>query len=584
MSTPSSHSPPPSVQWEDPSSLPVAEVREFFLLLSKALRAYQLYDAGNPVRRRFMTSLVEASRRLWTHRDELQISVEEDRFVWMGEEVYRDEARATSLCFLVYRDGIRELTFQAGVEDEELEPFLLALRRLRVARSPEDDLVTLLWDLQLEFLRYAAVDLIPEGTLLRAEGSPSDLPDLSGVVTRELDAVLEADLEEVDSAGEGAPPRPPASINPDDFNPTLYALDERERLYVEKLYRAEQERDLGTAVLHALMDRLECPLATPERRLEIVAALGQLLPIFLAHGALRQAALLLKESEMAIRRDVLEPGARARLRELLEVFSSEESVRELVQALEDGAVDGDDASLTLLLRHLRPEALGPLLARIEKIARQEVRRRLRVSVRTLAEGQGKRVQSLLSDPDPYVVRGAVRLLGAIRDRSAVPLLIRLLETGGPDERMAVLEAARRVPTTPMMEAVEQLLVDPDQEFRVAAARILAEVGFAPATRTLAELLTGSLIREAELPEKLAFFEAYADLAGDDGVPLLGRILNHRGFLGRRDPPESRACAALALGRIGTVSALTATERAQDDGEAVVRTAVRRALDGGRNDG
>ncbi|TVR62413.1 MAG: hypothetical protein EA422_11320 [Gemmatimonadales bacterium] len=557
------------------------QVRDFFLVLAKTLRAYQLYDESNPVRRRFMSSLKDAARRIWEHRDQMQVVVREDRFVWMGEEVYRDENRAGSLCFLIYRDGVRELTFRAGVE-EELEPFLQALRRLRVSRSAEDDLVTLLWDLELGFLEYAAVDLVPEGTLLRADGvDSSDLPHMGGILSQELDAGLEG--EAMSGEGDGAPPpdRSPASINPDDFNPTLYALDERERVYVEGLYRAELEQDLGGSVLNALMDRLDGPNTAPDRQLEIVAALGQLLPTFLAQGALRQAALLLAEVERTLGRGRrLSPEAGAQIVRLLDVFSSEESVRELIQALEEGAVDDDEASLSLLLRHLKPEALGPLLARIEKIAKPEVRRRLRRAVRALAEGEGKRVQALLTAPDPYVVRGAIRLVGAIRDRSAVPALIRLLEGEDSDVRMTVLEAARRVPSTAMLEAVEQLLVDPDREFRMAAARVLAEVGFIPSIRTLAELLSGSRIREADLTEKLALFEAYADLAGDDGVPLLGRILNHRGFLGRRDPPESRACAALVLGRIGGAQAVTALERAQDDEEAVVRTAVRRALEGG----
>jgi len=577
---PSPASPDATVQWEDPASLPLVQVRDFFLVLAKTLRAYQLYDEGNPVRRRFMGSLKDAARRIWDERDQMQILVREDRFLWMGEEVYRDENRAGSLCFLIYRDGVRELTFRTGVEDEELERFLQALRRLRVSRSAEDDLVTLLWDLELHRLDYAAVDLVPEGTLLRADGMDSNLPNLGGILSQELDAGLESQSAGAEGDSAAPPEHSPASINPSDFNPTLYALDERERVYVKTLYRAEMERDLGESVLNALMDRLEAARTRPERQLEIVAALAQLLPTFLAQGSLRQAALLLGEVEGTVRRGHrLTPEAEGQIVQLLDVFSSEESVRELVQALEEGAVDDDEASLSLLLRHLRPEALGPLLARIEKIAKPEVRRRLRRAVRALAEGEGKRIQALLTAPDPYVVRGAIRLVGAIRDRSAVPALVRLLRDEGPDVRMTVLESARRVPTTAMMEAVEQLLVDPDREFRVAAARVLAEVGFVPAIRTLAELLSGSRIREADLTEKLALFEAYADLAGDDGVPLLGRILNHRGFLGRRDPPESRACSALALGRIGGAAAVTALERAQDDEEAVVRTAVRRALEG-----
>jgi HEAT repeat protein len=45
----------------------------------------------------------------------------------------------------------------------------------------------------------------------------------------------------------------------------------------------------------------------------------------------------------------------------------------------------------------------------------------------------------------------------------------------------------------------------------------------------------------------------------------------------KEPPESRACAAIALGRIRTAEAREVLQRAADDKELVVRNAVSRAL-------
>ena len=47
-------------EWTEADDLPVAEVRGLFTVLGKALRAFQLYDENNPVRKRFVTSLREA--------------------------------------------------------------------------------------------------------------------------------------------------------------------------------------------------------------------------------------------------------------------------------------------------------------------------------------------------------------------------------------------------------------------------------------------------------------------------------------------------------------------------------------------
>ena len=55
------------------------------------------------------------------------------------------------------------------------------------------------------------------------------------------------------------------------------------------------------------------------------------------------------------------------------------------------------------------------------------------------------------------------------------------------------------------------------------------------------------------------------------------MLGGRGLLRMKEPPEVRACAALALGRIGTAEAREVLSGAQEDKELVVRNAVRQAL-------
>ena len=65
----------------------------------------------------------------------------------------------------------------------------------------------------------------------------------------------------------------------------------------------------------------------------------------------------------------------------------------------------------------------------------------------------------------------------------------------------------------------------------------------------------------------------------EGVKLLDRFLNGRGFLGRKESGELRACAALALGKMNTPEATAALEKATDEQDPVVRSAVSRALRG-----
>ena len=76
------------------------------------------------------------------------------------------------------------------------------------------------------------------------------------------------------------------------------------------------------------------------------------------------------------------------------------------------------------------------------------------------------------------------------------------------------------------------------------------------------------------------FEAFGALSGDAGVPLLDKMLNERTFLGKREEPELRACAAMALGRIGTDKATQSLRKSVNEKDVIVRNAVSKALRGG----
>jgi hypothetical protein len=94
------------------------------------------------------------------------------------------------------------------------------------------------------------------------------------------------------------------------------------------------------------------------------------------------------------------------------------------------------------------------------------------------------------------------------------------------------------------------------------------------------VIKGKLARDADLTEKMALFEAYGTLCGDGGIGLLDGMLNSRGLFGKKEDPELRACAAMALGRVGSGAAIATLRRAANEKEVLVRNAVNRALRGG----
>src|SRR5205814_10572192 len=111
----------------------------------------------------------------------------------------------------------------------------------------------------------------------------------------------------------------------------------------------------------------------------------------------------------------------------------------------------------------------------------------------------------------------------------------------------------------------------------AAVRFLGSRGYRNAERRSESMVTGSKLRHADLTEKMAFFEAFGALVGPKGIAALEKMLAAKGLLGRKEDPETRACAAMALGKIRTPEARAALERAGQDKEPLVRNDVSRAL-------
>jgi HEAT repeat protein len=111
-------------------------------------------------------------------------------------------------------------------------------------------------------------------------------------------------------------------------------------------------------------------------------------------------------------------------------------------------------------------------------------------------------------------------------------------------------------------------------------RFLAARGHRASVQRLEATISGRRLPTADLTEKRAVFEAYGALCGEAGVSLLDGLLNKKGIFGKREDPEWRACAARALGRIGSEPALAALQRAANDKDILVRNAVSRAMRGG----
>jgi hypothetical protein len=205
---------------------------------------------------------------------------------------------------------------------------------------------------------------------------------------------------------------------------------------------------------------------------------------------------------------------------------------------------------------------------------------LEVAAGRLASANSAELIRLIGSDDEAVVAEAIRRAAALKSPAAVPALGKMLTVGEADMRLAAVTALTEIGSAGAMQMLERALGDEEREVRIVAVRALGARNAKAALPRIEAAIKGKELRDSNLTEKMAFFEAYGLLARDAGITLLDGLLNAKGFMGKKDDSEIRACAAMALGKINSPKAMDALNRAAGEKDVIVRNAVSRAIRGG----
>ena len=549
-----------------PALLVASQIAELLQTMVKALRAFQMYLPNNPVYQRAIQNVRTGLGPVWAAGDELVLTIGETEILWEEEVVYQQINKSESLAWTLFKDGMRVLTIQRGAEEDELVRFLETVNRARfLPTEAGDDLMTLLWEQEFVAIKYHFTDFLSEGEAI--DGSPRALGQGDA-------SVVEARREQV---REEAPARPKGIVDLEDFDATLYFLDEAE---VEQLAREVQDeygRDARLSALTALFDLLELQ-SGGDARGEIVGIIETLFPNLLSKGEFHTVATVIREARVVLARaGDLAPDVRRRLEALETQLSQPAIVAQLVQSLDEAPQLAGEREVSDLMRELRASALGPLIETLPKVATPAVRTLVEGTVDRLAAAHGTEVLRLLREPPQGALPAVVALCGRLGLPQAVAGLGDLLARDDVDVRLATVQALEKIGTPGAMGQLERAVDDADRGVRLAAVRAAGARGYKGALKRVEAVVLGKAVKEMDLTEKMAFFEAYGAIAGPPALKTLAGMLQPRGLLKLTQSSDLRACAAIALGKIRTPEARQVLASAAEDKDLVVRNAVNRAL-------
>lgn len=525
---------------------------------------------------------------------EVALAVATNRITVRDEVVYKSEARDSNLAFDLFRQGLRRITFRAGVSLAEVGAFVRSLAQTRDVSASDIDFVGTLWQEELEHIAYVAIDGFTEKLFMSEErfttlfhGVIEDV--VPGLLTLEeddagdrqrrqhrpadaFDAVERAENVEarIATAVEASAVALTASIS-DALG--VAALDDLARLFASICVKDPQpltDAQLG-AVCTRLIDayaELEAwtGMATCARSIWQLSSAAQGFGAGAVDRLVGLGAAVAGEPMLAaflLRVPTAPRDAIAWMRWFL-IDCGVLSAPDLLNLMKTCETPEATAFVKDLLHRQGTASLGPWAAR-------------------------------LRDPNPVVVLEVLEvILQSPLAAQARPLLIECLQNDDGRVRARAIEGLAQSYDLAVREAILPFLRDQEARVRRAVSQVMRRAGDRSVAPYLAQLVKSGLFGGCDEDEQRLHFEALAMLGGDRFLKVfearlrldgdgnaLSRLFNRGPVTLTDDPIRRSALAGLAL--LGTPEATAMIREVQRRGDltlaghcdVVVRLAARR---------
>jgi hypothetical protein len=587
--------PPPAASPPDPKSAALAAWLGQF---SRTLKTCRLYDARNPNTIRFRDELGTQLDAMLEAHGAFRLEFSAHQVACEGRIVLAAREREENFAMPFYRDGLRTLTFNPGVETAELDLLVdLVLRVTARSAGSGDDLVTLLWDANLPHVDMSYIssqtetDLADDGDDLltgAAPGTPGvDLMPWPG------------------SAGggggggggtAGAGEAGSANASPDGEAPD-HALVQRsedwlagepahELLACFDALDATSAEDVDRFMTHMLDERVSrtapATLALVRETLRAGLLPGD-------HEDLEDLLVrVLHESIAAAEWN----DARDAVDALTECTEGQWDALSLVETLAhpdspvtgslvaylDGHALADVHAFVEFARTLGPAAIEWLMGIVAIANHQRTRRTLVRALADLCGGNPERLAPWLTDPRWYVVRNAVLVVGSVEGGANAGLFRHLLRYPDARVRHEVVAALNRCDADDARPLLLALLDDPEPSIRGSALHQLGARRNREASEALLELVLAPDFRKRPAEEVRSVTAALAGCAGDEVLPHLEEQLYAPGWFGKNAGPYCQAIAR-CIARIGSPAAMGILEHGAKSRMPATRDACRLVLKG-----
>lgn len=508
------------------------------------IKTVRLYPAGHPARLRAIAQGIEYFTAALAGHDMLLLEVRKDHFEQQGQPVAADNPALKGLARHLFLRKVQSLAILPEIGEEELEQFADCL-----AVDAE------------EISRRGGFD-----PLLATSGITNiwiNETDLSQILSSREDKQARLDAESTQKTAESAAAENPEAADQSGQSVMINRLHDESQVQTPEKLLALMKQESSDDNYRLLVRKLMDAISLLDHNLEF----ARLCKILLALGdncrnprlsevrrdACRNALEILLEDHL--------------LQQLSAVMCRPATTRDNMKRLQHLFMLTGERAADILAQRLAEEAeaharkiLAQTLVRMESAALPAMHR-------------------LLSDARWYVIRNALVIIGEIRDPSRVPQLGGFLGHDDVRVRREAVRTLARIGTPEAVEVLLSTMEKrkSDSDLQMQALLFLGALKQRAALPHLLRFVTSAdpLLRRAALTRGAV--KALGEIGAEEAVAPLAMLMNRRKLLYKRRFQEIQEAAALALARIGTPEARSALSIAARQGTGRLAQTATRAL-------
>jgi HEAT repeat protein len=546
---------------QDLKSEDLKEIRDILQNIIKAKKAFRMYPQNNPMYMKTLDEAYTKFKNFFVYKDNYVLHIKHNSILYDTAEIYNNPEKEDNLALFFFKDGLRELSFNRGLSQEELEEFLKILALDFDRDVFDDDIVTLLWEKDFHNIQY----VVDETVLV-------DVDEEDYETTAEEEVMEETTNEDdlmkayVDGFKEVEPKTVAIiPITEDDLKTLASELENDKSGKIEKLI----------AILFEVINQSDEKGEVED----IYKFFKDAVKFSMKRGRIQDVLAVLKNAKEVLGKEFSTDETKKYMRMLISFIGTDEVIRHLAGIL-DSSTETDEKVFKSFIEQLDKNAIASFVKLLGELKTIHARKSAIEALVFLGKKDIQALSKGLDDKRWFVVRNIIFILRKIGDKRAIEYLLRTAKHNDIRVRKEVLRALGELGGREVILTLKECLDDDDMDIRITSAKAFGKIGSEAAKRILIDKISDKVFREMVFEEKKEFFEVLSKWKDNDVLDFLVRVLKKRTFFfGRNKNFENSACAAFCLGLLGKKDVLPTLYKYRKSNNRLLReytyTAIKR---------